>query len=196
MTSEDEAELIRNSQSGDLTAFNSLVRAYQDQVYSICLRFLGSREAAEDAAQEAFISAFKAISHFRSGNFRAWLLRIATNACYDELRRRQRRPTTPLEEAFDVPAQNDPYTPEAYAQQRELAGHIQRGLATLPMDQRLAVILCDVQGYSYEEIAQITGSSLGTVKSRINRGRRRLAEHLKNQRELLPFDGRHISEDE
>lgn len=93
----DEQRLIYDAQKGDLEAFNRLVFAYQDVIYTHAFRMLGDESAADDAAQETFIAAYKAICTFRGGSFRAWLFRIATNQCYDELRRRQRRPTTPLE---------------------------------------------------------------------------------------------------
>lgn len=192
---DDEARLIRRSQAGDLSAFNAFVEAYQGQVYNLCLRLLGDLAAAEDATQEAFIAAYRHITRFRGGSFRAWLLRIAANACYDELRRRRARPTQPIEEAIDLASPGGSESPEVYVVRRELARHIQAGLATLPPDQRLAVILRDVQGLSYEEIAQVTSSSLGTVRSRLSRGRARLRDYLKAQRELLPQEFRPISED-
>src|SRR3970282_826626 len=92
----DEASLIERSQRGDLDAFNALVLAYQGQVYGVCLRMLGSPQPAEDATQEAFIAAFRAVPRFRRGSLRAWLFRIAANVCYDELRRRRSRPQVPL----------------------------------------------------------------------------------------------------
>ena len=93
----DEAALIDSARRGDLNAFNRLVLAYQDLVYNHAMRVMGENAAAEDATQEAFISAYRNLSGYRGGSFRAWLLRIVTNACYDELRRRKRRPSTPLE---------------------------------------------------------------------------------------------------
>ena len=199
-TSPDDSELVRRSQAGNLEAFNQLVLRYQNHVYSLCLRFLSSPTAAEDAAQDAFIAAFRGIRSFRGGSpgragFRAWLLRIAANTCYDELRRRRARPAISLETAAagqpaDLPASGE--TPDERAQRRDLADHLQQSLAFLPFDQRLAVILCDVQGLSYEEIAQATDASLGTVKSRIARGRARLRDLLLQQRELLPDPFRRI----
>ena len=97
----DEAGLIQDAQRGDLEAFNRLILAYQDRVYNQAFRVLGEYQSADDATQEAFISAYKSIRSFRGGSFRAWLLRIVTNACYDELRRKKRRPTTPLEPVDD-----------------------------------------------------------------------------------------------
>ncbi len=195
----DEVALIERSQRGDLDAFNSIVLAYQGQVYGLCLRMLGSRQPAEDATQEAFVAAFRAVSRFRRGNFRAWLMRIAANACYDELRRRHSRPQTPLDAggddeqpAAELPASDEP--PEQRAERMELAGRLREGLASLPPDQRLAVILRDVQGLAYEEVAEATGASLGTVKSRISRGRAALRDFLLARGELLPSRFRPSSE--
>jgi RNA polymerase sigma-70 factor (ECF subfamily) len=194
----DEAALIERSQRGDLDAFNDLVLAYQGTVYGLCYRMLGGRQPAEDATQDAFIAAFRAIARFRSGSFRAWLLRIAANACHDEIRRRRARPQARIESgderpAFDVAAADEPL--EQRAERLELARCLQDGLATLPEDQRLALVLRDVQGLAYEEIAQATGASLGTVKSRISRGRAAMREFLLSRGELLPSRFRHTSED-
>lgn len=195
----DEAALTERSQRGDPEAFNLLVLAYQGQVYNLCLRMLGAPQPAEDAAQEAFIAAYRAIARFRRGSFRAWLLRIAANACYDELRRRRSRPHVSLETdagaerpAAEPAAPDEPL--EERAQRLELARCLQEGLAALPPDQRLAVILRDVQGLAYEEVAEATGASLGTVKSRIARGRAALRDFLLARGELLPSRFRRSSE--
>ncbi len=180
---QDDAPLLSRARGGDLDAFNALVERYQGLVYNVCLRMLGETAAAEDAAQETFLSAYRALERFRGGSFRAWLLRIAANLCYDELRRRRRRPL-PLEAAAAVPAPAEQSPHQAYLR-GELAAHIQRGLAALPPDQRLALVLRDVQGLSYEEVAQAMRASLGTVKSRIARGRARLRDYLK-ARGVLP----------
>jgi RNA polymerase sigma-70 factor, ECF subfamily len=190
----DEAELIRRSTQGDLDAFNRLVEQYQRPLYNLCLRMLTSADAAEDATQDAFIAAFRAVHRFRgtqSGGFRAWLFRIAVNACYDEMRRRRSRASVSLDQprgqsghTLDVP--NPGPTLDEQAQSAELGSAIQSALNALPSDQRLAVILCDVQGMEYAEIAQVMGVSLGTVKSRINRARGRLRERLLATGELLP----------
>ncbi len=196
----DEPELIARSARGDLDAFNAIVERYQRPLYNLCLRMLGSPQAAEDATQDAFIAAFRAIHRFRGGAFRAWLFRIAVNACYDELRRRQGRPLLSLDvprgesgRAFDV--QNPGPTLEERAQTSELRGAIQEGLNALPSDQRVAIVLCDVQGLGYAEIAQVMGVSLGTVKSRINRARSRLRAFLRSRGELLPSRFRQTSGD-
>ncbi len=195
----DEAALIERSRGGDLDAFNALVLAYQAQVYNLCLRMLGYPHAAEDAAQEAFIAAYRAVPRFRGGSLRAWLLRIAANACYDELRRRRSRPQVPLQASADderpsaeLPASDEPL--EQRAERLELARCLQEGLTSLPPDQRLAVILRDVQGLAYEEVAEATGASLGTVKSRISRGRAALRDFLLARGELLPSRFRPSSE--
>jgi RNA polymerase sigma-70 factor (ECF subfamily) len=184
-----EGQLLQSSRKGDLEAFNTLVQVYQRQVYNLCLRMLGSA-AAEDAAQEAFIAAYRRLSSFRGGSFRAWLLRIAANICYDELRRHRSRPAASLEAALETGAPADVPSrsagPEEEAVRRELARHLQQGLATVPADQRLAIILRDIHGLSYEELTEALGCSLGTVKSRIARGRARMREYLMARTELLP----------
>jgi RNA polymerase sigma-70 factor (ECF subfamily) len=183
----EEDELIQRAKQGDLDCFNRLVERYQREVYNLCLRMLGNTQAAEDATQDAFLSAFRGVGKFRGGSFRAWLCRIAANACRDQFRLQRRRPTTsldtmPLELEFDQRAPS----PEEYALRQELGEEINRALAALPPDQRLAVILRDIEGLDYEEIAQATASSLGTVKSRLSRGRARLRHYLGQYRELLP----------
>ena len=192
----EEKELIALSQKGDLQAFNQLVGFYQSPVYNLALRMLGDRGSAEDATQEAFIAAFRGVNSFKGGNFKAWLLRIASNACIDELRRRKRQPAASLDsfvqEAGDVlPSPGNP--PDEVAISRQRMREVQRGLATLPQEQRLVVLLSDVYGYSYEEIVGITKSSLGTVKSRLSRGRAHLREYLLQTGELLPQQFRYSS---
>ena len=180
------AELAR---AGSVDAFNALVLHYQDLAYNVAYRLLGDPDAAADAVQEGFISAWQHIGSFRGGAFRAWLLRIVTNGCYDALRRRQRRPAASLDDladgevGFDPPDPAD--SPDRLVLRRESIAAIQRALLELPLDQRTAVVLYDVQGLSYDEIAEIGGVSLGTVKSRISRGRAKLRGLLGNPRELL-----------
>ncbi len=187
----DEVQAIQAAQEGDLPAFNRLVMAYQGMAYNVAYRIVGDADAAADACQEAFISAFQAIKKFRGGSFKSWILRIVTNACYDHLRYRGRRPADSLEEVAENP-QHAPKLvsnhehPEEYALRQELNEVIQLGIETLPADQRVALVLSDVQGFSYQEIADITGVSLGTVKSRLSRARARLRDYLVAQQELLP----------
>lgn len=197
----EESELIERSRRGDLEAFNAIVAAYQDQVYSLCLRMLGSPQAAEDVAQETFISAYRNVARMRGATLRPWLLRVAANACIDELRRRRRQPHVSLdapapetepERRLDVP---DPAAgPEQLALRLEVCEALQAELLRLPPDQRLAVILCDVEGLSYEEIAASMASSIGTVKSRISRGRATLREALRARPELFGDLVRHTGE--
>lgn len=191
----DEA-LVQASRQGDLTSFNLLVDRYQGQVYNVALRMLRDSAAAEDVTQDTFLSAYRNIGSYRGGIFRAWLFRIATNAARDVLRRRARRPATSLDTYMegettprDIP---DPATgPEETALQHERQRVLGGLLMELPPDQRTVLVLSDVQGLSYEEIAQATGEALGTVKSRLNRARTRLRDLLRDQRELFPTVQRH-----
>ena len=175
----EEDELILRSKEGDVESFNWLVEKYQREVYNLALRMLGQASAAGDATQDAFLSAFRGIGRFRGGNFRAWLLRIAANACRDQLRSMRRHPTTPLDElALDSLVDRGSQSPEDYALSQELGAEITDALTTLPSEQRLAVVLYDVEGLSYEEVAQVMNCSLGTVRSRLSRGRERLRRCL------------------
>jgi RNA polymerase sigma-70 factor, ECF subfamily len=190
----DELALIHAAQRGELDAFNTLVLTYQGQVFNTALRILGDDDQAEDAAQEAFLSAFRAIGSYRGGSFRAWLLRTVTNACYDELRRKKRRPTTPLEpETEDGDEVESPRwladpnaSPEEQLDQEELEHAIQHCLENLPVEFRTVVVLADIQGLDYSEVAVAVKSPLGTIKSRLARARLRLQECLQGFRELLP----------
>jgi len=187
----EEGDLILRSKEGDLESFNRLVEKYQRAVYNLALRMLGQASAADDATQEAFLSAFRGISKFRGGNFRAWLLRITANACRDQLRSLRRHPITSLDElVLDTEVDRDAQSPEDYALRRELGAEIMNALATLPSEQRLAVILYDIEGFSYEEIAQVMNCSLGTVRSRLSRGRGRLRHCLAQHVEPSPDEFR------
>lgn len=189
----DEGALIAAAQQGDATAFNRLVLKYQDLAHAVAYRIMSDPDAAADAAQEAVISAYKGLSRFRGGSFRAWLMRIVTNACYDELRRRKRRPQSPLEVLYteepmsSSSSSSSPESPEEHVQRQELSHLLQGGIALLPDDQRLALVLSDVQGFSYQEIAEVMGVPRGTVKSRLHRARVRLRDYLQEREELLPL---------
>ena len=190
----DEPALIREAQHGSLEAFNSLVLAYQGNLYNTALRILGDEDLAADATQEAFISAFRALRSYRGGSFKAWLLRTVTNACYDELRRRKRRPSTPLEpedelgEEMESPRwlQDPSASPEDQLDQAELEHAIQHCLESLPTDFKAVVVLADLQGLDYTEVARAVHVPLGTIKSRLARARLRLRDCLKAFGELLP----------
>lgn len=186
-----EAHLVERAREGELDAFNLLVERYERPLYNLCLRMLSSPQPAEDATQEAFISAYRSLESFHGGSFKAWLLRIGSNACYDEMRRQRSRPSRSLdapigeyERTIDVPDAGP--TPEESAENVELGDVLREAIAGLPPDQRLAIILRDVQGLDYEEIAEATNANLGTVKSRINRARSRLRKVLSAKGELLP----------
>ena len=197
---DEERRLVEVAQRGDVESFNELVRLFEGRVYNLCYRMLGDADSAADAAQDAFLSAFRNLRSFRGGSFRSWMLRIATNTCYDVLRVRKRRPSVSLDIEADDESASSPLqiadtaeSPDDFAQRRELAAAIQDGLTVLPDEQRIVLILSDIQGLAYEEIAQITNCNLGTVKSRLSRGRARLREVLKAG-ELLPTRYRHESE--
>jgi RNA polymerase sigma-70 factor (ECF subfamily) len=190
----DETALIAAAQRGDLDSFNRLVIFYQDQVFNHAYRTMGEENAAADATQDAFIAAFRNIRSYRGGSFRAWLFRIVTNACYDELRRRKRRPTTSLEPLDDAGEEiespvwlTDPSdTPERAVERKELNQAIQHCLDGLQEDFRTVIVLVDVNGMDYVEAADAIGKPMGTVKSRLARARGRLRECLQGYMELLP----------
>ncbi|MFN3928423.1 MAG: RNA polymerase sigma factor [Thermoflexus sp.] len=191
--SSEEDQLIAAAQSGDLEAFNELVRRYQDRLYTIAYRMMGDHDSAADAMQEALIAAFRGIRKFRGGSFRAWLTRIVTNACYDELRRRRRHPQSSLEALFVVDQGPEAEMtlppvegPEFSVERQELADLLHRAIQCLPADQRTVLVLSDIEGYSYEEIAEILRVPVGTVKSRLSRARMRVRDFLLAHRELLP----------
>jgi RNA polymerase sigma-70 factor (ECF subfamily) len=182
----DEIALIQSAQQGDLNAFNHLVMVYQELIFNQAYRLLGEFESAEDASQEAFISAYRHLNGYRGGSFKAWLLRIVTNNCYDELRRRKRRPTIPLEPVDDDEQEiespswlaDTSGSPEDLAERADLSRAIQNCLDELPVEFRAAVTLVDVQGLDYMEAAQAMGKPLGTIKSRLARARLRLRDCL------------------
>jgi RNA polymerase sigma-70 factor (ECF subfamily) len=184
----DEAAVIARAADGDRTAFAQLMEHYQSACYGLAWRLLGDADRAADATQDAFVHAYTAMRSFRGGIFRSWLLRITANASYDILRRQQRRPSSPLPDPEDgAPELPDPGAANPYAEaaRGELYRHLERALRLLPPDQRTAVVLCDVYGMDYNEVAAMTESALGTVKSRIHRGRLRLRELMAEHRELF-----------
>lgn len=180
--------LVERARAGDLAAFNQLVELYQDYLYAMTMRMVRQRDIAEDAVQEAFFSAYRNLDRFSGSSFRAWLTRIAINAARDILRRKKRRPSEPYPEWEDdtwqppAPASEGPEQVSLVGQQRSA---LARAMAAITDDQRTAIILYDVQGYDYAEIASLTGVSVGTVKSRIHRGRLALRELLGPDMELF-----------
>jgi len=196
-----DQSLIAAARTGDLAAFNALVARHERAVDSVALRHLRAPDAAQDVTQDAFLRAWQSLDTFRNdhaGGFRAWVLRIATNRALDTLRATARRPQESIEARQD--RDDSSWEPEAQDESAfdlvsrgELGDVLERALGRLQPDQRLAVILSDIQGHPYDEIAEISGVALGTVKSRINRGRARLREILladEAGRELLGRPGR------
>ncbi len=180
-----DERLVLAAQRGELASFNALVVRHERAVFNVCLRLLRDPGLAEDATQDTFIRAWTNIDSFRGGVARAWFLRIATNRSYDVLRARIRRSADSLDaELVELEptwtGTSPGEDPEQFATRRELAVYLEHALATLPDDQRLAIILSDIQGYGYDEIATITGVAVGTVKSRISRGRGRLRQALRD----------------
>ena len=189
-----EPALILETQQSDLDTFNQLVLANQGSLFNVALRMLGDTELAADATQDAFVSAFRSLNSFRGGSFKAWLMRIVTNTCYNELRRQKRRPTVPLElnnddgEEIETPRwmADSSMLPEEKFEAAELEHAIQRCLDALPVKFRTVVVLVDVLGMDYSEAASAARVPLGTVKSRLARARQRLRGSLQGYRELLP----------
>jgi RNA polymerase sigma-70 factor (ECF subfamily) len=180
--------LLEQAREGSLEAFNSLVECYQDHLYALVVRMVPDRDQAADAVQEAFFSAYRNLHRFRGGSVRSWLSRITVNAAMDLQRRKKRRPAQPYPELEDESWQ-PPAGPDADPEQTALGDERTRvltaALNAIAPDQRTAIVLYDVEGYDYAEIADITGVSLGTVKSRIHRGRLALREHLEDSMSLF-----------
>lgn len=179
MSAESASEiqlLIERARAGDTRAFEDLARREERALYRHALRIVGTTSDAEDIVQDALFSAWRSVASFQGISFRAWLFRIATNRALDHLRARKRRPELPLDppEDEDVtwaePAAPGPDLTQL-AGDREALALVETALATLPAEQRTALLLRDVEGFAYEEIATITSVEIGTVKSRIHRGR-------------------------
>jgi RNA polymerase sigma-70 factor (ECF subfamily) len=200
----DEPALIQLAAQGDLDAFNRLILTYQDLAFDLAYRMLSDEDAAADAAQAAFISAYRSLASYRGGSFRAWVLRMVTNQCYDELRRRKRHPQTPLEPVSDEDGEEieSPYwladrapSPEEALDQRELERAVQHCLEGLPPDFRAAIVMVDLEGLDYQEASTAVGTPIGTIKSRVARARLKLRECLQGFGELLPALFRQKKED-
>ena len=179
MTEPDE-QLVRRYLGGDQAAFATLVERHESRIYNVCLRILGNREDARDATQDSFLTALRKLGQFRGdAAFTTWLHRVAVNACYDSLRKRKRQPMLRLATTEDrdlVPELGPPVPDPA----DRVAGEVDvaRALAGIPEDYRIALVLADVQDLPYEEIARVLDIPLGTVKSRVHRGRVALAREM------------------
>lgn len=183
----DEAQLIERAKRGDLDAFEALIGQHERRAYNLAYRLTGSHEDASDIVQEALIRVYSRLADFRGdSSFLTWLFRIVQNACRDELRRRRRQSIVYLDQPVEADdgevtrqvadlAENGP---EDALERLELQHVIQKGIDSLDEHHRMVIILRDVQGFSYGEIAGITGENLGTVKSRINRARKALKDYL------------------
>jgi RNA polymerase sigma-70 factor, ECF subfamily len=190
----DETGLVRDAINGDLDAFNRLVLAYQDMAFNLAYRMLGDPAQAEDATQDSFISAYRHLDSYRGGSFKAWVMRMVTNTCYDELRRQHRHPGVSLEPVNDEDEEVespswmvDPTaTPQTLSELAELDKAVQHCLGGLPPEFRSVVVMVDIQGMDYEEAAQSTDTPLGTVKSRLARARLKLRTCLQGFGELIP----------
>jgi RNA polymerase sigma-70 factor, ECF subfamily len=197
-----ERALVEKGQRGDRAAFNRLVEQHQSGAYALALRMVGDAEAAADITQDAFFAAYRALASFKGGSFRAWLYRIVSNGCFDHFRTQARRPTTSLEAALGDERDGESpgmgtgsrlpsalidasWDPEGIALRAEQIEQIEAALQKLAPEQRLALILSDIQGLPYEEIARVTNASLGTVKSRIARARGHLRGILARRGELF-----------
>ncbi len=187
----NEQALIAAAARGELRAFNQLIQQYQALAYNVAYRMLDDTDAAADAVQEAAIKAFRGLKTYRGGSFKAWFLRIVTNNCYDWLRARSRHGASSLDDLAEDPDYADALVhpgegPEAHALREELSAFITHSVNALPTDQRLTLILADIEGIPYQEVADICSVPLGTVKSRLSRARLRLRDLLMQRAELLP----------
>lgn len=179
---QEDALLIRRAQKGDAGAFEALMEPYERRIYALCLRMLGNREDAQDCAQDAMLRIWRAMPTYREQSaFLTWACRIATNACLDLLRKRKIRPSVSLDglvESGYTPADDEGQDPQVRAEKSERKAELSQAIQGLPEDMRSALVLRDVQGFSYEEVSDILDTPLGTVKSRINRARAKLREKL------------------
>ncbi|MDR0897586.1 MAG: sigma-70 family RNA polymerase sigma factor [Oscillospiraceae bacterium] len=185
---QEDALLLRRAQGGDADAFERLVSPHESRVYALCLRMMGSREDAQDCAQDAMLRVWHALpSYRREASFSTWLYRIAANTCLDALRRRKVRAASSLDAMLDegYAPPDTAADPLLHAEASARKQALEAGIAALPDDMRAALVLRDVQGFSYEEVAAMLSAPLGTIKSRINRARDKLRAILSEQAELF-----------
>jgi RNA polymerase sigma-70 factor (ECF subfamily) len=193
-----DGDLVRRFLEGDASAFSTLVERHQTRVYNLCLRILGDRDDARDAAQDTFMAALRKLDQFRGdAAFTTWLHRVAVNACYDELRKRRRRQVlhTVTDDQDDRAREPGPPSPD---HAEEIAGSLDVvvALADVPEDFRIALVLADIQDLAYEEISRVLDVPVGTVKSRVHRGRLALARAMGLDEPREPAHGPHPSEQE
>lgn len=190
----EESLLIDKAVDGDLDAFNQLVLTYQDMAFNLAYRIMADDAAAADATQDAVIAMYRKLDSYRGGSFKAWFMRIVTNACYDELRKQKRRPTVPLEpetdegETIESPewiADRGPSLEESLLN-NQIENAIQECLNNLDDKFKAVLVMVDISGQDYETVAEIIQRPVGTVKSRISRARLKMQECLRGFGELLP----------
>jgi RNA polymerase sigma-70 factor (ECF subfamily) len=200
----EESLLIEKAVRGDLDAFNQLVLTYQNMAFNLAYRIMSDDAAAADATQDAVISMYRKLDSYRGGSFKAWFMRIVTNACYDELRKRKRRPTIALEpetddgdiiESPDWLADPSP-SHEEEIMNAQLEKAIQNCLDKLDEKFRTVIVMVDISGQDYETVADVIQSPVGTVKSRLSRARIKMQECLRRSGELLPAKYRLNAEDD
>ena len=201
MTREQEAAIVRKVLGGDANAFETLVLEYEKNVYNIALRMTGNSEDAADMTQEAFIKAYNSLQSFRGDSkFSVWLYRIVSNVCLDFLRSKNRRPTVSLSvedddgEDTQLDVADESQSPELLLDRKLTRESVRRGLDSLPPDYRQILLLREIQGLSYDEIAQALGLEVGTVKSRIFRARKRLCTFLIGDGNISDFSSSGNSE--
>lgn len=194
MTREQEAAIVRKVLGGDANAFETLVLEYEKNVYNIALRMTGNSEDAADMTQEAFIKAYNSLQAFRGDSkFSVWLYRIVSNVCLDFLRSKNRRPTVSLSvedddgEDTQLDVADESQSPELLLDRKLTRDSVRRGLDSLPPDYRQILLLREIQGLSYDEIAQALSLEVGTVKSRIFRARKRLCAFLIDDGNISDF---------
>ncbi|HHW49075.1 MAG TPA: sigma-70 family RNA polymerase sigma factor [Clostridiaceae bacterium] len=192
----EEKSLINKAKCGDIEAFEQLIEVYQKKVFNIALRMIGNYEDANDIAQEVFIRVYRSLGGFKEQSaFSTWIYRITTNVCLDELRKRKNKNVVSIDEDVksddgEIKRQieaNEP-TPEAVAEKNYIKQVVNDAINQLSEEHRTVIVLRDIQGFSYEEIAKITKCPEGTVKSRINRARHALKDILSTKKELLNED--------
>ncbi len=184
-----DRDVVGRCQHGDLAAYETLVNRYRQRVYNLVYGMLRNEADATDVCQETFVRGWQAIRNFKSNaSFYTWLYRIATNLCIDFVRKRDRRPTTPFEEAFEPetdvdvhePPSNNP-SPTVEVERKELRAQIDAALAELSPDHRVVIQLREFDGLDYAAIAKVAGCSLGTVMSRLHYARKHMQKLLKEQ---------------
>ncbi|MGB3366667.1 MAG: sigma-70 family RNA polymerase sigma factor [Acidaminobacteraceae bacterium] len=182
-----EKKLIQNATNGDLKSFEELIKTYQLYAYNISLKMMGNEEDAKDTAQDALIKVYKNLKSFKGDStFSTWLYRIVMNTCKDELRRRKN--LISIDEKMEVEdgeiglqLESTSYNPVTEYERSDIKEKMQIALSKLPDNNKSVIILRDIHGYSYEEISKIEDIAIGTIKSRINRGRKLLKDIIKNE---------------